>query len=169
MVQRLFVAGILFVVGSVIVSQAANINKALADAEGRRRAAENGLREIKAQSQGDQVRAAYMEAASRQNGWLDIVCQAVEQPAPTAPDVSSAAQTAASSLIEWVTVRNKALGQPELTGTVADANKTSITRNLTEIAAEMWKDNRNANEQKRTKAITDLRSRLQWKAFEQVQ
>ena len=147
MIRRLFVVGILFIAA---VSSAANIK-------------------TKSAQEAEQGRSVYAEAASRQNGWLDMVCKSVEQGASTATDVSSAAQTAASSLVEWVTVRNRALGQPELTDTLADATKTSVSRDLTDIAAETWKNNRGANKQKQTKAITDLKNRLRWKAFEEIQ
>ena len=66
---------------TALASHAADLNKAVSDAEGRKRAAENGLKEIKIKSTqpSEQIRAAYNEAATRQNAWLETVCQAVEQ------------------------------------------------------------------------------------------
>ena len=86
-------AALLVLAGTSALFAAANVDKALTEADGRRKAAENGLREIKAKSkeQGEQVRPLYAEAASRNNAWLDVVCQSIQQGASTAPDVSSLA------------------------------------------------------------------------------
>jgi flagellar hook-basal body complex protein FliE len=115
---------------TALASQAADLTKAVSEAEGRKRAAENGLKEIKTRSASppEQIRAAYKDAATSQNAWLETVCQAVEQGTATAPDVSTAAESAATTLVEWVSVRNRALGLPELTGAVADSVKKSVTR-----------------------------------------
>jgi hypothetical protein len=162
------VLGLLLVVA--VTSRAADLGKTIASAEGRKRAAENGLKEIKAKSSqpAEQIRAAYVEAAKKQNAWLDAVCQAVEQGSATAPDVSTAAQSAADSLVEWVNVRNRALGLPELTGTVADSTKKSVVQDLLNIASEIWKDNRSTDAKKRTTAATSLKERLRWRAFEEI-
>lgn len=140
------------------------------DTEGRRKAAENGVKEIKAKSPqpADQIRTTYAEAAARQNAWLDSVCQAVEQGASTAPDVSTAAQSAATSLVEWVSVRNRALGLPELAGATADGLKKSVIQDLIEIASATWKGNRSADPTKRVSVAASLRERLHWKTFEEV-
>jgi hypothetical protein len=98
-----------------------------------------------------------------------MVCQAIEQGAATAPDVSSVAGSAASSLVEWVSARNKALDIPELTGPVAESVKKSVVQDLTDITLSTWRDNRGGNADKRKKAATMLRERLRWKAFEEVQ
>ena len=76
---------LLVVVSAAGVAIAADLNNALINADGRRKAAENGLRQIKAKSrdQAEQVHPLYAEAASRNNAWLDIVCQAIKQGAST--------------------------------------------------------------------------------------
>jgi hypothetical protein len=149
-------------------SHAADINKAIAETEGRKRAAENGLKQIKAKGQpSSEIRNAYAEAATRQNAWLESVCQALEQTGNTAPDVSAAAQSAAASLVEWVNIRNRALGLPELSGAIADSTKKSIAQDLNEIAAASWKD-RSSDARKRSAAAASLKERLQWKTFDEI-
>ena len=149
----------------------ADVEKALKDADGRRRGAESGLRDIKAKSmeQAEQVRTPYSEAASKNNVWLDAVRQTLQQLGSSAPDVASAAEQAATALVEWVSARNRALGEPEMTAIVADSVKKRIVAGLTDIANETWKDNRAANDQKRTKAATALKDRLQWRTWQEVQ
>jgi hypothetical protein len=111
---------------------------------------------------------AYTEAATRQNAWLDSVCQAVEQSAATAPDVTAAAQTAASSLVEWVSIRNRKIGLQELTGATAESTKKSIANDLIEIANATWKGNRSGDAKKRSAAVNALKERLRWKTFEEI-
>ena len=152
-----------------IASHAADIKKALAQTEGRKRAAENGLKEIKAKGQpSEQIRSAYTEASTRQNAWLDSVCQAVEQGGATAPDVSGPAQAAAASLVDWVNVRNRTLGLPELSGAIADSTKKSVVQDLMDISSETWKDNRSTDAKKRATATAALKERLRWKPFEEI-
>jgi hypothetical protein len=162
------VLGLLLVVA--VTSRAADLGKTIASTEGRKRAAENGVKEIKSKSPqpSEQIRAAYVEAATKQNAWLDVVCQAVEQGSTAAPDVSTAAQSAADSLVEWVNVRNRALGLPELTGAVADSTKKSVVQDLLNIASESWKGNRSTDAKKRTSAASSLKDRLRWRAFEEI-
>jgi hypothetical protein len=85
-IRRMMVGAVGLVFMAAGASQAADLNKSLSDAEGRRKAAETGLKEIKTKSPqpSDQIRTTYSEAASRQNAWLDVVCQAVEQGASSA-------------------------------------------------------------------------------------
>jgi hypothetical protein len=171
--KQLRIAGtVIGIVGVVVVlAHAADMNKALGDAEGRRRAAENGLKAIKAKPSGvtDEIRTLYTEAAGKQNAWLDAVCQAIEQGGGTAaPDVSAAAQSAAASLIAWVKVRNGALGQPELAATVAEDARKNIVQNLVDISADVWKTNRTADPKKRASAAAGLKERLKWKSFDEV-
>jgi hypothetical protein len=160
----------LLVVAAAGVTQAVSVDKLIADAEGRKKAAENGLREIKAKSvqQGEQVRSPYADAVAAQNAWLDMVCQAVQQGTAAAPDVTAATQAAATSLLDWVNVRNRALGLPELTGAIADSTKKAVVENLAELTTVTWKNNRSADERKRTQAATALKDRLHWKTFEEV-
>src|SRR4029450_8478501 len=67
------------VLSSICPLIAAPLDKSLSDTHGRRKAAENGLRQIKAKSQeqADGVRALYTAAASNNNAWVDAVCQAI--------------------------------------------------------------------------------------------
>ena len=158
-------AGVMLI--TVLTSQAADVNKALSEAEGRKRAAENGLKEIKSKSSppSEQIQTAYMDAATKQNAWLDAVCEAVEQGTASAPDVSSSAEAAATTLVQWVSVRNQALGLPDLTGAVADSVKQSVARDLVDIAGTTWKNSRGADAKKRTSVVASLKERLRWKTF----
>ena len=161
----------LLLVALTAVTYAADLNKALTETEGRRRAAENGLRDIKKKSARDaeQVRALYTEAASANNAWLETVCQAIQQGAANAPDVATSAQSAADALVAWVNLRNRALSLPVLDDTVATMVKRTVVQNLTDIAAESWKKDRRNDERKRTAAVARLKERLQWKAWDAVQ
>ena len=156
---------------SMSALDAAPLDKSLSETDGRRKAAENGLRQIrmKSQQEAEQVRGLYAAAASNNNAWLDMVCQAIEQGAPAAPDVSGVAGSAASSLVEWVSARNRALGLPELTGPVGESVKNAVVQDLTDIASGTWRDSRGDSADKRKKAAATLRERLRWKAFEEVQ
>ena len=109
-----------------------------------------------------------MEAATRQNAWLETVCQAVEQGTASASDVSTAAETAATTLVEWVNVRNSALGLPEMTGAISGSVEKSVAQNLLDIAGATWKNNREADAKKRTSVAASLRERLRWKMFEEI-
>lgn len=165
------IVGILAMLLIAGVSHAADIKKPLADTEGRRRAAENGLKQIKEKSPqpSDQVRSAYVESATRQNAWLDVVSQGIESASATEPNVSTVAQSAAVALVEWVNVRNRTLGLPLLAGTMADSVSKGVAQDLTDIAAQAWKDNRGADEKKRTSAVVALRERLRWRTWEELQ
>jgi hypothetical protein len=168
MTKKVPVVAIVAVAG--VILQAADFNKALVDTEGRRRAAENGLRAIKTKSPalGDQVRIAYTKAATEQNAWLEMVCQGVEQSSSSEANMTVAAEAAATSLVAWVAARNRALGETELAGASADTAKTWVHGNLTEIAAEVWRRNRTASQQQRERASADLKKRLLWKSWEQI-
>ena len=167
---RMVVGAIGVLLVAALASQAADLNKAVSEAEGRKRAAENGLKDIKAKSSqpGDEIRTAYTKAATSQNAWLDAVCRTVEQATTSAPDVSVAADTAAQTLVEWVSVRNRALGLPELTGATADSVKKSVTQDLVDIASATWKNNRSADTKKRAAVAASLKERLRWKAFDEI-
>ena len=158
----------LFVSG--VAAQAANIDKAIADAQSRRRAAENGLRDIKSKvpGQAEDARRAYATATDGQNAWLEHVCQTVESGAAIA-DVTSTAQTAASTLVAWVAVRNRALGVPVMTNEIAESVKKSMVQDLVEIANATTKSARGSDPQKRLKMTASLRNQLQWKSSDDVQ
>jgi len=167
--QKLIVA--VFVLGSgALTLTAADVDQALREADGRRKAAETGVRDIKAKSQeqAGQARALYAEAASRNNAWLEAVCQAIQQGSSSAPNVSAMVEPAATALVQWVSARNRALGLPELTSPIGDTVKKRVIADLTDISNETWSRNRNAAEQKRTQAATSLKERLQWRSWEEV-
>ena len=167
--NRLWImAFVLFATG--VATHAANIDKAIADAESRRRAAENGLREIKSKTpdQAEDARRAYATAADGQNAWLEQVCKTAESGSADV-DVSPAAQAAASTLVAWVAVRNRALGAPVMTSELAEGVKRSMVQDLVEIANSTWKSARGSDSQKRLKMTASLRNRLQWKSSEDVQ
>jgi hypothetical protein len=154
---------------TVTASQAADLKRALSEAEGRKKAAENGLMEIKSKGQpSDELRRAYVDAATQQNAWLDAVCGAVEQGTATAPDVSTSAQTAATALVQWVNQRNRVLGLPELRGAIADSVQKKTAQDLIDIASDSWKSNRSGDGTKRAAAAASLKGRLRWKSFDEV-
>ena len=150
--------------------QAANIDKAIADAESRRRGAEDSLREILAKSdkQIDQARISYTNAASSQNAWLDLVCQTTESGSAAAPDVTAASQAAATAIMDWVAVGGEALGLPALKTSLAAGLKKSITQDLIDIGNATWKNYGSADEKKRTEAVASLKARLHWKTPEEL-
>jgi hypothetical protein len=158
------------VLANICVLQAAPLDKSLSETDGRKKAAENGLRQIKMKSQqeAEQVRGLYTAAASNNNAWVDMLCQAIEHGAPAAPDVSTVAGSAASSLVEWVSARNRALGLPELTGPVGESVRKTVVQDLTDIASSAWRDSRSDNADKRKRAAATLGERLRWKPFEEI-
>lgn len=167
---RLITAALaLLTLGAVL--QAANVDKAISDAESRRRGAENSLREIMAKSdaQLEQARTSYTAAATSQNAWLDLVCRTAEAGSGAAPDMSPAAQAAATALMDWVSIGGKALGLPALTTSFAVGFKKSITQDLIDIGNTTLKTYGSADEKKRGEAIASLKARLRWKMPEELQ
>jgi hypothetical protein len=156
-------------VAMTAVVHAANVDKALADTESRRKAAENGLREIKKKSpaQAEEVRAAYSAAATRHNTWLEQACQGAESAPSSPPDTTVQASAAASALVDWVALRNRALELPVMTSDVADTIKKGIVLDLTEIAGHIRKIGRAAPDRK-SKELDALKERLRWKSWESV-
>lgn len=154
-----------------IAISAADLNKSLQDTEGRKRTAESGLAKIKAKSAADveAVRAAYDQAASQNNAWLDVVVQSVDQPATAAPNVAATVDGAASAFVKWVATRNRALGEFELTGTAAESVKKKVAMDLTDVATEAWKSNRQRDANKRSAFTKLLSERLRWKTWDLVQ
>jgi hypothetical protein len=149
---------------------AAPIDRALKEADGRRQAAENGVRDIKAKSEGpaEYVRSAYEEAASRNNAWLETTCQAVQTGPASALDMTASADAAATALIQWVAARNRALGLAELSTAVGDSLKKQIVQDLGEITRSTWRSARSANEAKRAKTAAGLKERLQWRMWDEI-
>jgi hypothetical protein len=152
--------------GAVAINAAPN--NGWNDADARLCGAANELRQIKPKF-AEQVRTLSTEAASRNNACVAIVCQAIEQGATSAPDVSSVAEPATSSLVEWVGGPNKALGLPVLTGANAESAKRLVLQNVSHIAARARRDNRSRDAEKRKRAAATLRERRRWKAFEEIQ
>ena len=164
-VSTLATAVVMLVAAAVV--HAADIGKALAEAEARRRAAESGVQQVqpKLATDGNDVRTAYAEAASAQNAWLDAVIESFEKNA--APDVALA-EAAVKSLVGWVNVRNRALGQPEMTAAVADGVRKDIVRNLVDISRQEWKANHSADARRRETVVGTLNGHLRWKKFEEI-
>jgi hypothetical protein len=156
---------------TVLVGAAADVNQLLADAEGRKKAAENGLGDIKKKSteQASQVKTEYTAAASATNAWLDALCQSIEHGSSAPPDVKALVGPAASAVVEWVRVRNHALGVPEMATAVAEGYKKSLAADLSEIAASVWKRTKGAAHEKRTKDAADLKDRVRWRSFDEIQ
>jgi hypothetical protein len=127
------VAFVAIVLGAVI--EAADIGKALAEAESRRRAAENGVQEIQRKSPPNaaELRSAYTDAEPSNNAWLDALVRSLEQ--STAPEVAMA-ESAAKSFVAWVTVRNRALGEPEITAAVGEGVRKGVVQNLVDISTQ---------------------------------
>ena len=167
--KRLGAVGIALLIAGAI-SQAANVDKALADSESRRKTAENGVREIKKKSSGqaEQVRAAYTAAANEHNAWLEQVCRAIEENGPSPLDASAAAKAAASSLVDWVAVRNRALDTPVMTNELAEGVKKSVVQDMIDIATSSLKSAQGADKPKRMKLAASLSERLRWKTWEDV-
>jgi hypothetical protein len=152
------------------ITQAASMDKALADSEARRKTAENGVREIKKKSsaQAEQVRAAYTAAAGEHNAWLEQVCRAIEEGDSSTLDATDAAMAAASALVDWVAVRNRALDLPVMIQELAESTKRSVVQDMVEIAASSLKAARGADKQKRIKIAVSLSERLRWKTWVDV-
>jgi len=146
---------------------AADVGKAVAAAESRKRAAENGARTIRAKSPqaAEQVRTIYEEAAQRHNAWLEAVTASPGQGEGAPAD--AAAASAASSLIAWVAARNQALGEPVIAGATAVSSETLARQNLIDIAAEASRRTRGANDKKRNETLTPL-NRLRWKSWDEL-
>jgi hypothetical protein len=70
--------------------------------------------------------------------------------------------------VEWVPARNRILGVAELTPAAAEATKRIVIADLTTIAEGAWKEHAKGNEQKRARVVADLKTRLQWKAWDDV-
>jgi flagellar hook-basal body complex protein FliE len=129
---RMMIGAIAVAVVAISSEAVTDLNKTVADAESRKRAAENGLREIKTKTPqpSEEIKKAYVEAASRQNTWVDATCHAIEQGAAATPDVAGTAQNAAAALVAWVNVRNTALALPPLAGAAAESATKSVTEDL---------------------------------------
>jgi hypothetical protein len=162
-----FATIVAMVVTGAALMHAADIGKALAEAEGRRRAAESGVQQVqpKLSTDGNAVRAAYAEAATAQNAWLDAVIQSFDKGA--AAD-ATLAEAAAKPLVAWVNVRNRTLGQPEMTAAVSEGVRKDIVRNLVDIAGQEWKANHSADAKRRAAVVPQLDQHLRWKKFEDI-
>jgi len=170
MVQRTFLLKV--AVALLFISTAVNAagDRAIADAESRRRGAESSLREVltKSSASVDEARKAYTSAATSQNAWLDLVLQAVDQRTVTQPDVTAASQTATAALMEWVAVGGKALGLPPLSSSMEKGLRKSVEQDLIEIGKDTWKTLVNADVKKRDESVASLNARLRWKSADEV-
>jgi hypothetical protein len=148
----------------------ADAKKALADTEGRRKAAENGASQIKAKSSspaGD-IENAYTAAAAANNAWLVATTASLETGAEAAPDVAQLADRAGTTLVTWVNHRNKALSLPELSGLAATSIAKAVANDLIEIASSTWRDNRKSSPAKRNETVKTLSDRLRWNPWREI-
>lgn len=155
-------------VGTVL---SADLRKSTENSESRRRASETGVKQIRVKGAAglDAIQAAYAEAVSQHNAWLDAVLQSIQQPSATAPDVAAMADRAANGLVAFVALRNRALGELELAGVAAESVRKVVIRDLTDIANEFWRNNRTRDAKRREVATQTLGNRLRWKTWDQVQ
>jgi hypothetical protein len=150
--------------------RASESDRALVETEGQRKAAENGVRKLKAQvaAQADALQRAYSEAASKQNAWLDATCQAIERGAETTPDVTSMADEAATAYNAWVALQNPALGLTTLDANSLAGVKKWMVTNLVAVTSSAWKRSHKRAEADRAKASAELKERLRWKAWDDI-
>jgi hypothetical protein len=160
---------VLFTTIGAAVTHAADLDKATIEAEGRKRAAENGARTIRSKSpqQAEQVRTIYDEAAAAHNAWLDATKNAIDK-GESDSGVTESANKAASSLVRWVAARNQALGEPVLAGKVAETVEGSARQGLIDISSETARKQRRADATKKTQAVTELTNRLRWKMWSEI-
>ena len=146
------------IVAAATLAHAADIKNAVAEAEGRKRAAENGAREIRAKSipDAEQVKALYTAAASANNAWVEALSGG------NVAAAEAAASPAASALVKWVAARNRVLGVAALTDTVAASAETRTRQNLLDIAKGT------AASKKRSEA-QDIAVLLRWKTWDELQ
>jgi len=156
-------------IGGFGLAFAADLTKATTEAEGRKRAAENGARAIRAKApqQAEQVRALYEDAASAHNAWLDATKAAIDKGEADAA-VTDTATKAASSLVRWVAARNQALGEGVLAGKIAERVEADTRQGLIDISAELARKQRRAEANKKAQAAADLSGRLQWKRWSEL-
>ena len=149
---------ILCLAASVTFADAADLNEALKQADARKRAAENGARAIRAQAPQDieQTNAVYAAAADANSAWLDAIARG------DAPGAAAASSVAASRLVQWVVARNRALGEPVMSETLAKGVTERVQQELADIA-------KNAVAKKRQDTADTLNARLRWKAWEELQ
>lgn len=168
---RLTLAGLISVLmAATVVATAGNVSNALVQADGRKKAAENGARDIKRRgsSESDTARGVYTEAATRHNAWVEALCASIEQGTASAPDVATI-EPAASALVAWLNARNRFLGVSEMTAPIEDSVKRKVVQELTEISTASWKTNRGADPKRRSAVATSLKERLAWRTWEEIQ
>ena len=167
--------GLLVLAGSGIVIGAANVDKALVETDGRRKAAETGVREIKVKAKdhkSDQDPPPLCRSGlPSNNAWLDTV-----SPGDSAGDVNPRLTFRQRSSLRrphsWpgYPARNRALGVADLDRDQSPmlGEEASHLVDLTEIANATWRSNRGGNQQKRTKSADALKDRLRWRSWEEV-
>lgn len=147
---------------------AADLTKATNDAEGRRKAAESGARTIRSKAtQVDGPRDLYVASANAHDAWLDATKNLIEK-GDSDGAVSEAAGRAASALVKWVAGRNAALGEPVLSGKIADNVEASIRQDLIDISVETARRQRTSSAEKKGQAASDLGNRLRWKDWNEL-
>ena len=166
---RLTTFAVALAISGLGLAFAADLTKATTEAEGRKRAAENGARAIRAKTpqQVEQVRTLYEDAASAHNAWLDATKSALEKGEADAA-ITDTATKAASSLVRWVAARNQALGEGILAGKLAETVEANTRQGLIDISAELARKERRAEASKKAQAAADLSSRLQWKRWSEL-
>ena len=155
---------------SAPILNAANITKALNEAEGRMRAARTGVQAIKSKSpeRAAQAEQLYAATATAHNTWLDATCEAITSATATTSDVAALSASAGSSFVRWVVARNQILGEPVLEGSIATSVEEQVKRELADITTEMIRSSRGVDANKRTRIASDLRKRLQWQAWSEL-
>lgn len=97
-----------------------------------------------------------------------MVCQSIQTGVAAAPDVAASAESAASSLLQWVAVRNQALGLPAISTAETEGLKKAIVKDIADIANGVWKNNKGAKGEKRTQAANALKQQLRWLSWDEV-
>lgn len=158
--------GVALVIGTGLAA-AADLDKATADAEGRKRAAENGARSIRAKAPHDvdAIRAMYGEAAAANGEWLAATSASIEK-GDADPAVTEAATRAAASLLRWVAGRNRALGLAVPTDRIAEVEAAKVRQGLIDISTELSRKHRGANAATKAQATSNLANRLKWAAWD---
>jgi hypothetical protein len=166
---RIVAGTAVFVLALASLVNAADLRKATTDAEGRKRAAENGVRAIKSKApqQADSAKELYLAAATAHGAWLDVTKTLVDK-GESDSAASDAAGRAAAALVKWVAARNAALGEPVLAGKTAETIEASVRQGLIDISLETARRQRGANANKKSQAVSDLSNRLRWKDWNEL-
>jgi siroheme synthase len=151
-----------------LAATAADVKRITADAEGHKRAAD-GARSIRSKSgaQLDDIRLLYTETATDHNTWIEATAAAINQGAMSEA-INPAAEKAAKSFVTWVAARNASLGEPVLSGRLAESVEAQTRHGLIDIAAESIRNVRNGNAKKKSDTVNNLTARLRWKTWDEL-